>query len=137
MPLIRYKNDDVGALSDKTCPCGRNLPLLEKVDGRALDIIQTPDGKMVAGEFFPHLMKEFEEIEKFQVLQEDLQNLKLNMIKRKELSHEKLSLLKNEISKVMGEHIKIDFHFVEEIPLTESGKFRVVASKVPVNFGNN
>lgn len=136
MPLIRYKNEDIGSLSAKTCGCGRGLCLLEKVEGRVLDTIQTTDGRMVPGEFFPHLMKEFEEVEKFQIYQENLDNLRIDIIKRKDFSADSLGLMKSEISKVMGERIGIDLRFVDNIPLSRSGKHRVVISKVPVNFWN-
>ena len=136
MPLIRYKNEDVGTLSEKQCPCGRGLILLESVEGRILDVIKTPDGKIVPGEFFPHLFKEFEDIDKFQIIQEDLDNLKVKIVKRDSFSEKDFNLLKKEIFKVMGKGININFLFVDDIPLTKTGKFRVVVSKVPINFGN-
>lgn len=136
MPLIRYKNEDIGSLSGEKCKCGRGLSLLKKVEGRILDTIQTPDGKLIPGEFFPHLMKEFEEIDKFQVIQVDKNKLLIKMVKRKEFSKDNLGLMKKEIFKVMGEKVSVDFQFVDKIPLTATGKFRVVISTIPVILGN-
>ena len=42
MPIIRYQVGDMGVLSDRQCPCGRGLPLLEKIEGRMADYVVTP-----------------------------------------------------------------------------------------------
>ncbi len=44
MPLIRYQVGDVVVPSDRTCACGRGLPLIEQVVGREADYVLTPDG---------------------------------------------------------------------------------------------
>ncbi|MCG2635451.1 MAG: phenylacetate--CoA ligase family protein, partial [Gammaproteobacteria bacterium] len=59
MPFVRYRNGDLATTSERDCPCRRGLPLLERIDGRRLDMIRTPDGRMLPGEFFPHLFKDF------------------------------------------------------------------------------
>lgn len=136
MPLIRYKNEDIASLSGLKCNCGRGLPLLQKVEGRSLDTIQTCDGKLIPGEFFPHLMKDFEEIDKFQVVQNEKSKLLIKIVKRVEFSKDKFELLRNEVLKVLGTNISVDFQFVEDIPLTTTGKFRVVVSTIPISFEN-
>src|SRR5262249_27224702 len=40
-PLIRYDIGDVASLSDAACPCGRAMPLLSSVHGRADDLFFT------------------------------------------------------------------------------------------------
>src|SRR4029077_12302961 len=59
MPFVRYVNGDRAVAGFDLCPCGRGLPLLKKVVGRQLDVLETLDGRKVPGEFFPHLLKEF------------------------------------------------------------------------------
>ena len=80
MPFIRYEIGDLAVFTERRCSCGRGLPIIEDVVGRSLDMIKTPEGKIVPGEFFPHLMKEFKEILKFQVIQETLENLRIRMV---------------------------------------------------------
>ncbi len=130
MPFIRYKIGDMGVISKKVCPCGRGLPVLEDIVGRSLDMIRTIDGRYIPGEFFPHLMKEFTEIKQFQIVQDDLKTLRINIIKEKDISNEKLNFMKNEICKVVGKKITVNIDFVENIPLTKTGKFRVTMSKI-------
>lgn len=75
MPFIRYEIGDLGRASDKTCPCGRGLPMMEVVEGRTTDSITAPDGKLIHGEFFTHLFYRIEGVKKFQVVQESLADL--------------------------------------------------------------
>jgi phenylacetate-CoA ligase len=80
-------------------------------------------------------MKEFSGIDKFQVLQEDIDNLCIKIVKKNDISESNLNLMKEEIFKVMGNKINVNFNFVDEIPLTTTGKFRVVNSRVPLVAG--
>jgi phenylacetate-CoA ligase len=68
MPFIRYVNGDRAVAASAPCPCGRGLKLLQKVTGRRLDMLTTPDGRKIPGEFFPHLIKEFPAVRRFQVV---------------------------------------------------------------------
>jgi len=136
MPFVRYKNGDLAVASDRRCPCQRGLPLVEDIQGRLLDALQTTDGKIVPGEFFPHLMKEFKSVKKFQVIQESKEHLTLTIVLESPLTEDRLAFLKSEIQKVFGTSIRIDLNFVDDIPQTPSGKHRVTISKVPVHFGN-
>ena len=46
-PFIRYRLGDVGALSDKRCPCGRPLPVLDRIEGRIDTVLITRDGRRI------------------------------------------------------------------------------------------
>jgi phenylacetate-CoA ligase len=131
MPFIRYKIGDLGIPSDvKNCPCGRGLPLIEDVEGRLLDMILTRDGRMVPGEFFPHLAKEFPEIKQFEVVQEELDSLSIRIVQARKFAGGSLERFKAEVEKVVGDNIRLDIEFVDHIPVTATGKSRVTISHV-------
>src|SRR6185295_20378238 len=46
MPLIRYRVGDLAVAMDntKTCPCGRGLPRIGRIEGRTQAIIFGPNG---------------------------------------------------------------------------------------------
>ena len=44
MPLIRYRTGDIGRLITSPCPCGSELTRIEKLCGRAGDIVSVGDG---------------------------------------------------------------------------------------------
>ena len=130
MPFIRYKNGDIVVKGDKTCSCGRGLPLIKDIDGRKMDEIVATDGKVVSGGFFPHLMKEFDEIQKFQVIQQSPNKLLIKLVLRKAFPDSRVDFCKEEIWKVLGQEMEIKFEIVTEIPLTPTGKHRVTISEV-------
>jgi len=130
MPFIRYKIGDMAISTNKVCPCKRGLPLLADVTGRSLDMIVSIDGKYIAGEFFPHLMKDYKEVKKFQVLQDKEDHLVVKIIKAEVFSDSRLNLLKQAILHAVGQKMQVDILFVDDIPLTPSGKYRITVSEL-------
>ena len=129
-PFIRYSLGDLAIAGTRACGCGRGLPLIKDVEGRLLDVIRTQKGTIVPGEFFPHLMKEFNEVHQFQVIQKELNSLELKMVCREPLDSERTRFLNGALIKVFGDELRIDIQYVDFIPLTASGKFRVTISEV-------
>jgi phenylacetate-CoA ligase len=50
MPLIRYRTGDLAVRRDERCTCGRTLPMLERVIGRAPDLLVTASGGLIPPE---------------------------------------------------------------------------------------
>lgn len=137
MPFLRYRNQDMAILSDRKCPCGRGLPLMEKVDGRTIDAIVTEDGRIISGEVFLYIFDRFEWVRKYQAVQEKIGELVVNIVKVEGADVEKdLMVARGEMKKVLGDKVKAEICFVDEIPLTKSGKSKIVMSHVPVELGN-
>ena len=130
MPLIRYLNGDRATLIETSCDCGNPLPLMKSVDGRKLDIIKTPSGKIIPGELFPHLFKEFKCIHRFQVKQTTLDTLDILIIESSPLDAISQKKINTEINKYTEGELAISFSIVNEIPLTASGKHRVTICEV-------
>ena len=130
MPLIRYVNGDRATLVESDCNCGNPLPIMKSIDGRKLDIIKTPSGKISPGELFPHLFKEFKEIQRFQVKQTELDKLTILIIEKSTLSEDNKQQIFNEINKYAENELALAIDIVEEIPLTASGKHRVTICEV-------
>jgi phenylacetate-CoA ligase len=129
MPFIRYANGDRAVAGFETCSCGRGLPLLKKVVGRQLDILVTPDGRRIPGEFFPHLVKDFAAIRQFQVVQEAEDRVCLRVVLKRQWAIGECERLTREISRVLGPNVDFQIAPVEQIPLTKAGKLRVVVNQ--------
>ena len=130
MPFVRYANGDLATSTSAGCACGRHLPRLQSLDGRLLDLIRTQDGRMVSGVFFPHLLKEIPGIERFQVIQKDLETINIKIVKGAGFQPGKMPFLEGEIRKVLGDRVNVRYDFVSDIPLTPSGKQRVTISEL-------
>jgi len=128
MPFIRYVNGDLATLSAEHCPCGRGFPLMQSVNGRKLDTIRTRAGHAVPGAFFPHMFKEVSAVARFQVVQNSLEDLDIIIVKHPEFNDADLTFIQREVTKILGDGIHIKYRFVDDIPLTRSGKQRVTVS---------
>ncbi|NOT55530.1 MAG: phenylacetate--CoA ligase family protein, partial [Deltaproteobacteria bacterium] len=75
MPLVRYRLGDFAKFSPQPCPCGRNLPIIKEVAGRAYDMVYDSGGKIFHGEFFMYIFEEVKKkrlgVKAFQVVQKD------------------------------------------------------------------
>jgi phenylacetate-CoA ligase len=130
MPFIRYVNGDRALAGFETCSCGRGLPLLKKVVGRQLDTLETPDGRKIPGEFFPHLIKEFPAVRRFQVVQEKLELITLKLVVDGGLTLADREHLLSEVRKCTGTEVDVQLQLVDDIPLTKAGKLKVVVHAV-------
>lgn len=130
MPFVRYANGDMATASDARCPCGRGLPMLSRVDGRVLDTIRTPAGHVLPGEFFPHMLKDVKGLERFQLVQRRLDQLDLAIVRGAEFDDASLAYIRREVAKMLGDSVELNCHFVDDIPLTRSGKLRVTVCEL-------
>jgi len=134
MPLIRYKIGDMGVLMEnKKCSCGCSYPKLEKVIGRVTDIFKTTTGVIVAPEYFIHLIGVVlnrGNIEKFQVIQEELDKIVVKIVQQSEMTKDNLKEIEEKIKIVMGKECKVEFDFVDDIPTTATGKYQYTISKI-------
>lgn len=130
MPFVRYVNGDRAVAGFDMCECGRGLPLLKKVVGRQLDTLDTPDGRKIPGEFFPHLIKEFPAVRRFQVVQEKLDVITLNLVVDGGLTLAEREQMLTEVRKCTGTHVDVRLQLVDDIPLTKTGKLKVVVHAI-------
>jgi phenylacetate-CoA ligase len=134
MPFIRYKIGDVGTLTDKKCECGRGLRVLKSLDGRSQEFLKTLDGNYIPGIYFPPRFRELKGIEQFQIIQPDINNITLKIVKNKLFSPEELEKMIQMIKEKIGKGVKISVEECSHIPLTERGKTRLVISNLPTEF---
>jgi phenylacetate-CoA ligase len=128
MPFVRYETGDLGRIADGSCACGRGLPRLQSVEGRVLDALRTADGRVVPGEFFPHLLKDIPELAQYRVEQKSLDRLVISAVLTRPLSERSQWLLRQEIGKVFGAQTVYQIEPVAHIPQLASGKRRVTVA---------
>ncbi|TQV88890.1 phenylacetate--CoA ligase family protein [Aliikangiella coralliicola] len=132
MPLIRYQLGDMGIKSDSKCSCGRSLPLLASVEGRVSDFFVAQNGTKVHGEYFTHLFYDIPEVKQFQMIQETLEEVTVNIVPTQ--INDKLDsvvkMVEEKTKEMLGKETKLTFKYLESIPSTSSGKFLFTISKV-------
>jgi phenylacetate-CoA ligase len=136
-PFIRYLVGDAGQLSDEPCPCGRGLPTLHKLLGRVHDILVTPDGRFLPGEFFPHLFKEITGVERFQVIQKEIDRLLIHILPNDAYRLADTDFVLEKTRQVVGDQMQIEVKFLDELPTLPSGKLRFTVSEIDIDFSRH
>ncbi|ARN74523.1 phenylacetate--CoA ligase family protein [Oceanicoccus sagamiensis] len=125
MPLIRYRVEDVGVLSNRQCPCGRQLPFLERLEGRVADFLKTDSGGQVSGiSLIERTLTKIPGIEQMQLVQNSLESLEINRVKGHEYNDHTDTALKQELADVFGDKVELIINDVPSIPQLKNGKFR-------------
>ncbi|MGH7146274.1 MAG: phenylacetate--CoA ligase family protein [Nitrospiraceae bacterium] len=131
MPLIRYKIEDVAVPSDKQCPCGRGLPVMERVTGRTADFLVKPDGTLVAGvSLIERTLTAIPGIEQMQVVQDRLGELVVNIVPMPQFDQRGADRLVAEFEKVFGSETDIRLRYVQNVRQEPSGKYRFAICNV-------
>jgi phenylacetate-CoA ligase len=131
MPLIRYRVEDMGVPSDRICPCGRGLPLMERVTGRQADFLKRPDGSLVAGvSLVERTLTAIPGIEQMQLVQDELHQLCVKVVKDSSFNEASEHKLHNEFREVFGAEITVEIQYVPALEQTRSGKYRFAICNV-------
>jgi phenylacetate-CoA ligase len=131
MPLIRYRIEDVGVPSDRVCPCGRGLPLMERVTGRTADFLRRPDGSLVAGvSLVERTLTAIPGIEQMQLIQDGLQHMYVKVVTDSTFNIASEIRLREEFRDVFGNQMSIDLMYVSALERTQSGKYRFAICSV-------
>jgi phenylacetate-CoA ligase len=130
MPLIRYDLGDLAIPATAPCPCGRGLPCLERILGRANDVIVTGEQKFVTSVRFFTLFETFDVIRQFQVVQTAPDAVTVRLVVAREPDAAEQTSLRQKLSRFLGDRVAIDFQLVDEIKPEPSGKIRNVISLV-------
>lgn len=126
MPLVRYLIGDRARLPEREveCPCGRRTQMLAEVTGRSVDMFLGPDGQMVDGEYFTHLMYFRPWLRQFQVVQRAPDDVLFRLAAEAEVPASDREEIVAKTRAVLGEGCGVSFERVETIEPSASGKLR-------------
>ncbi len=131
-PLIRYQNGDVGRFFPEKCSCGVNLPLIASIKGRTTDLIRTPAGGAVGGDYITTLFDDFPEVvSSFQLRQATDYSITLFAVPSGELSttNDAIEKVIQALRKSTGGKVDIHFKLVDKIK-SDRGKTQFVISEI-------
>lgn len=133
MPFIRYQNEDCGALLEHSCSCGNSFPLMELRIARISDNFILPNGRVIHGEFFTHLMYGSAGIDQFQFHQTALNRIVLRIVPGPGCAEARKAAVQKVVEQVEGlapGQLRIEVVESEQIPLSSAGKHRFTRSDV-------
>jgi len=130
MPFVRYRTGDVGALDPAPCRCGRSLPLLKSIEGRSSDFLLARGGKLIHSLSVIYFLRELDGIASFRVIQDDLNSLSIEIVTTHPGVKLPLEKVRTQMQQLFGYPVSVEFKFVQSLPPTSSGKYRVVISRL-------
>lgn len=134
-PLIRYRIGDRIKLSsnDKKCKCGSSYSLVDRVEGRSNDFIYSYEkGKVNLGNL-SNSTKDIKGIVCFQMIQENKDCVTLKVVTSDQYNQKEESKFLSAIRERIGDNLKIDLQYVDEILREKSGKFRIVKNNLKLD----
>jgi len=123
MPLIRYRTGDAVRLSTVVCPCRRQMPVVQALEGRTDDLVVMEDGRRV-GRLDP-VFKQGLGIAEAQVIQETFTRFRVLYVSASASSPSLEEQLRQRLRDHLGA-VEVVLERVDEVPRTAQGKFRAV-----------
>lgn len=133
MPLIRYQTNDLAipnSHSDR-CTCGRTYKTISRIIGRVDDVIFTPEGLQVAR--LDNTFKDSPGILEAQFVQKQIDQVDIKLVRSTQFQQTDIENLLRRLHFRLGESIKINLNFVENIPLGKNGKKKFIISEIKRN----
>ncbi len=134
-PFVRYRTGDLGALDPEPCPCGRTLPVLKEVQGRATDLVVARDGTVMHALALIYVVRAEPGIERFRIVQESLERTVVELVPGHGFDPACRERIRAGIAARLGTGVTVEVRTVERIALTRSGKHRHVVSRVAPRMG--
>jgi len=129
MPLIRYEIGDYAEVGPP-CPCGRGLPVLNRILGRVRNMIVTPEGKTFWPAFGPLRLSEILPIRQFQFIQRTRTLIEGRFVVDRPLDAAQEALLRERVLSKIPAGIELTVTYCDRIERSASGKFEDYISEV-------
>jgi phenylacetate-CoA ligase len=129
-PFLRYLTGDIGAMSSRRCPCGRALPLLERIEGRSNDAVVAPDGRIMNALALVYPLREVNGIEQFRICQKRVDHIHVQIVRNECFQKEGEDRIRKGWTQLFRSPLNVTFEYLSCLPREGSGKFRHVVSEL-------
>jgi phenylacetate-CoA ligase len=142
MPFIRYRIGDRGRMTRRQCACGRAFPMLDALTGRVVEVLHNRKGEQIDPIFFIWIMAEKinnKVLKKGQIVQEEDGAITVNLVLEPDATmlqaQPHLEEIREAVTLVMGPECPVRFTFLDDIPLSQSGKFPYIVRRKSLESG--
>jgi phenylacetate-CoA ligase len=132
MPLLRYRLGDLAAIAADHCPCGRGLPVLERLVGRTHEVLIDVHGRVLfPDEVIDGLMEiAGSSLLEFKIVQEEDLSIRALVVQKDEPDPEDVRRrLQAYFARLVGTPGKAVVTRVPEIPMSRGEKLQVTVSR--------
>jgi phenylacetate-CoA ligase len=129
MPLIRYEIGDYATRAEP-CACGRGLPVLGKILGRARNLVTLPDGSTHWPSFPAEMWTAIAPIRQFRLIQKTAIRIEARLVSARPLNDAEAAALVTALQVKLGYPFEIDIVLVDHIPHNPNAKFEDFVSEL-------
>jgi phenylacetate-CoA ligase len=133
MPLLRYELGDLAEMGEP-CPCGRTLPVITRIVGRARDMLTLPDGAKRYPFYGHSAMMTVRAIRQHQVVQKSLTEIEIRLVVTHPLSIAEEARIREAAIDGLGHPFEITLVYTDEIKRDASGKYAEFRSEIAVPY---
>ena len=122
MPLIRYDVGDYATVGGP-CACGRGLPVIERILGRARNMLRLPNGDVLWPRYASIVLGKLFPLRQFRLVQVSLRELVLEVVATRPLLPDEERRLRSLVLDTLGYAFDLTIVHLETIARSPSGKF--------------
>ncbi len=127
-PIIRYSGcSDLSCIQAEPCRCGLHTPTLGPIQGRVVDSVHLPDGRIYHAFTMTIPMEKLMRrhfdgrIARYQIVQHELDEITISMVRNgEEAIDDLLALTRHEYSQMFGEQVNLEVIEVKSLPRTDN-----------------
>ncbi len=122
MPLIRFRTADMVTLGHEHCKCGRNFRVVEKIKGRGLNYIYSPEGNRLSLFLASDCIDYEDNISEVQFVQVKKGELIVNFVKTENFTEKDRVKIIRSIKEHTSMNMSVILNEVDSIPRGANGK---------------
>ena len=127
--LLNYRLGDIVTLAGAPCSCGRELPMIENIEGRSDDLIALPGGDPMHGLALMGRLQKVSGVVQLQLLQETIDRFTISAVAETDADKQSLeSVLVDTMRSTVGD-VSVVLNWVDDLPRSPSGKVKAVVSR--------
>lgn len=130
MPFIRYDQGDIVRLSEHRPICGRGLPLIDSIRGRAGDYIVLPSGRRLTPHSFFLVLDHAVGVGQWQIVQEERGRIVVRMAPARPDLKLDVDGLVEQLREIVGAEVLIDVSVTRHLMRGPAYKHRSVVSNI-------
>jgi len=123
MPLLRYEIGDLAIVGGGRCGCGRLLPILDAVPGRARDLLLLPSGDLRPPYYGHRAVMQVSAILQHQVVQTAPDQICFRLVVARPLTPAEEQHVIAVATEALGGSLRVSIDYVAEITRGPNGKF--------------
>lgn len=128
-PLIRYELGDLAEVGSP-CACGRSLPVIARIVGRARDMLTLPGGAKRYPYYGHNAMMEFRAIRQHQLVQTGLDEITIRLVVSRPLTSSEEDQIRRIALEGLGHPFTLKIIYVDEIKRDGSGKYAEFSAEI-------